>query len=532
MKLFRKYKDGIALRLYISVFLLLFSTILLTGFACARIALDIKENDQDTIIRDYAEMIGKMDEVKEMVRLDTPDPQLRERLDYLTAHFSTIDILVICNRNSTRLYHTSHDRIGKQFIGGDEGKIVSGSAPYLSVAVGTLGLQRRAFYGIDDKDGNRIGFVMASVLSDNISQVRRRIFHTFLALFAALLFLGSVAAWIYRIRLQKILLGYRPEDFANLYIERVEVMDALEEGLFAIDAEGRVTVMNQAARRMLELSPDVQTEGRPLQDFYPETRLPLTVKTGTAEHNVNFIIKGKHIISSRIPLLRNGKVTGAVSIFRNKTEVTKLAEELTGTRYTIDTLRAVNHEFTNKLHVILGLLEMNEIPEAKQFILNTSLVSGKAVNDIHGRVPIPSLAALLIGKLLKANEMGIRFVLKQDSFFYKKQNALPVDCYITLVGNLIENAMEELNSGDFPEKTIELGIYEEEGHTTIVCDDTGGGIPPEILKTIYDPRTTTKGEGHGNGFFLMKEIVDRYEGTFDIDTEEGEGTSIEINLPV
>jgi len=88
MKLFRKYKDGIALRLYISVFLLLFSTILLTGFACARIALDIKENDQDTIIRDYAEMIGKMDEVKEMVRLDTPDPQLRERLDYLTAHFS------------------------------------------------------------------------------------------------------------------------------------------------------------------------------------------------------------------------------------------------------------------------------------------------------------------------------------------------------------------------------------------------------------------------------------------------------------
>jgi C4-dicarboxylate-specific signal transduction histidine kinase len=100
------------------------------------------------------------------------------------------------------------------------------------------------------------------------------------------------------------------------------------------------------------------------------------------------------------------------------------------------------------------------------------------------------------------------------------------------VGNLVENAIDELNGHDFPVKQIELGIYSEEGHTTIICDDTGGGIPEEILFSIYDPHTTTKGEGHGNGFRLMKDIVDRYEGTFHIETEEGEGTSIEILLPV
>ena len=92
--------------------------------------------------------------------------------------------------------------------------------------------------------------------------------------------------------------------------------------------------------------------------------------------------------------------------------------------------------------------------------------------------------------------------------------------------------MDELNSGDYPVKRIETGIYSEEGNTTIVCDDTGGGIPEEILISIYDPHTTTKGPGHGNGFRLMKDIVDRYEGTFHIDTEKGEGTSIEINLPI
>ena len=239
------------------------------------------------------------------------------------------------------------------------------------------------------------------------------------------------------------------------------VMDALEEGLFAIDTEGRVTVMNRAARKMLELPDSVNPEGRLLTDYYPETMLPTTVRTGITEHDVSFMIRGKHIISSRIPVRRKGKITGAVSIFRNKTEVTKLAEELTGTRYMIETLRAVNHEFTNKLHVILGLLEMNEIPEAKEYITGTSLISGQAVSDISRRVPIPSLAALLIGKLMKANEMGIRFVLKQDTFFNSKESGLPVDCFITLVGNLLENAMDELNSGDFPEKAIELGIYSE-----------------------------------------------------------------------
>ena len=107
-----------------------------------------------------------------------------------------------------------------------------------------------------------------------------------------------------------------------------------------------------------------------------------------------------------------------------------------------------------------------------------------------------------------------------------------MDAYVTLVGNLIENAMDELNRPDLAVKQIELGIYADVSHTTILCDDTGRGIPDDVLQNIYDPHTTTKGEGHGNGFYLMKEIVDRYGGDFHIDTELGEGTSIEIDLPV
>lgn len=256
------------------------------------------------------------------------------------------------------------------------------------------------------------------------------------------------------------------------------------------------------------------------------------MRTGEARYNTRQIIQKQTVLASHIPIIHQQQVVGAAAILRDKSEAEKLAEELTGARYMVDTLRAFNHEFMNKLHVILGFLEMQEVDKAKAYILETSLVSGEAVSCINRTVPISSLAALLIGKLIRASELGIQFSLKADSYFEQKKTELPADCFITLVGNLVENAMDELNSGEFPEKQIEMGIYSEEGHTMITCDDTGGGIPEEILATIYRRDTTTKGLGHGNGFALIREIVDCYEGTVHIDTELGVGTSIEIILPV
>ena len=253
---------------------------------------------------------------------------------------------------------------------------------------------------------------------------------------------------------------------------------------------------------------------------------------GREELNHSVMIHDNQILSSEILICNEKEVQGAVSVFRDKTEVTKLAEELTGARYMVDTLRSFNHEFMNKLHIILGLLETEKYEEAKKYIMNTSMVSGKEVSNISHLIPISNLAALVIGKLIRASELGIEFSMKNDSYFSKKKRDLPVDCYITLVGNLVENAMDELNQADFEMKKIELGIYSEEGNTIITCDDTGGGIPEEILFSIYDRHTTTKGEGHGTGFVLMKEIVDSYRGTIHIDTEMGMGTSIEIILPI
>lgn len=525
-------RTKISTQLYTHNLLLVLTAVLLTGSISLYLALHIRQTDLDTSIRDVAAMVADLDNVKELLKTGQPDEALQQQLDLLTASLKQVDIVVICDTDSIRYYHNDKSRIGESFKGDDQADILNGSVPYISESEGTLGMQRRAFHAVYDEDGTLIGFVVASVLISSLTQIRRQLITIYLVIFLMLILAGCVLAWISTHRIRKLLLGYQPEEFCKLYVERTEVINALEEGICAVNADGAIILINQAARKILEIPSESSIEGTPVKMMDAKSRLLHTLQTGAAEYNVNEVIKDQNILSTIIPVYHQEQLIGAVSISRNKTELIKLAEELTGARYMIDTLRAVNHEFKNKLHIILGLLEMNETEKVKDYIVNASLASSEAVSSFSRLIPHSNLAALLIGKYIRASELGIQFSLKADSYFSPKEKELPVDCYITLAGNLIENAMDELNSSDYPVKEIELGIYSENEHTIITCDDTGGGIPEEILFSIYDRHTTTKGDGHGTGYALIKEIIDCYEGTIHIDTEKGTGTSVEIILPI
>lgn len=517
--------------------LLVLTTVLLSGIISLSVSLHIRQNDLDATIRNISELVSDMEITKQALASRNLDSsyasQLQRELDLISSSFQNGDLLVVvCDPQSIRYYHTDHTKIGKQFLGDDQDAILSGSSPYISEATGSLGRQRRAFSPVRDASGTILGFAMCSVLTTSLTRIRFQIIGIFFGLLLLLIFFGILLSHAVMHGIRKILMGYQPEEFQKLYVERTEVMDALEEGIIAVNTDENIILINSAARAILQLPEETPAEGCALSQIFPDERLQEVLKTGTAEYNISQMIQKQTILSSRIPILQDEKVISAAIVLRNKTEVSKLAEELTGARYMVDTLRAFNHEFMNKLHIILGFLEMEDIAQAKDYILKTSLVSGESVSLISRTVPIANLAALLIGKLIRASELGIQFTLKNDSYFYPKTTPLPTDCYITLVGNLLENAMDELNSRNYPVKEIELGIYSEDGHTMITCDDTGGGIPEEILFSIYDRKTTTKGEGHGTGMALIREIVDCYDGTIHIDTEPGMGTSIEIVLPV
>ncbi|MDZ7548639.1 Spo0B domain-containing protein, partial [Clostridium perfringens] len=140
----------------------------------------------------------------------------------------------------------------------------------------------------------------------------------------------------------------------------------------------------------------------------PKTELINVIKDKESQYNKDMIINDKVIISNRILIRENDKVMGAVAIFRNKTEVTRLAEQLTGVNQIIDALRANTHEFMNKLHIILGLIQIDRIEDAKRYIVDITEDQREVVSLVMNQIEEPTVAALILGKMSRAKELGIK----------------------------------------------------------------------------------------------------------------------------
>lgn len=517
-RLYHTYGLGVFLMILVSVGITLYYSI------------TWQQSQMDQSIFSMAAVLAQMPMVAETLEGRAEPEKLVEYLEYVREASENLDVITVCDRDSIRIYHPDKSRIGQKFVGGDEVAILDGSEPYITDGTGTLGHQRRAFYPVKDDGGKIIGFVMASVLTESIRQMRNRILLVFAALSLALLGVGAILTGRTMSYLKRLLMGYKPEEFVTRYVERSEVMDALDEGLIAVNPDAEVIMINKSARDMLGLDGERRVEGEKLTDIYPDSKLPEVMRTGQAQYNATMVLGGNHILNNRIPLMENGKVAGAISIYRDKTEVMELANELTGARDMLETLRAFNHEFMNKLHVILGYLQLGEYDMAMDYITNTTLVSSQAVREVSNEITVSRLSALVIGKMMRASELGIRLLLKNGSHCSAESLMLPVDNYVTIIGNLLENAMEELNAHSYPVKQIELGIYCDEEGSVITCEDTGGGIPEDVRAQIFKRGISTKGEGRGTGLPLVMSLVEQNHGEISVETETGEGTCITVSF--
>ena len=69
-----------------------------------------------------------------------------------------------------------------------------------------------------------------------------------------------------------------------MFLQRMDILDALDEGLLAIDANSQVSYLNQAASQILQID-QVKAVGRPLSEVYPQSTIPRVMRTRKAEYN-------------------------------------------------------------------------------------------------------------------------------------------------------------------------------------------------------------------------------------------------------
>ena len=477
-----------------------------------------------------ASILSQVPLLQDALQGELPLDELADYLDDTIRQTSDIDLILVGDTDSILFYVPDRTLIGTPYSGTAQERVLAGGGPYTYNETGPMGSDHSAYAPIRDGAGNVIGFIIVGVYFRSMAQVALRTALRLIAVGLVAAVLGSLLAQRLSRSIKESLLGYEPDAFARRFHQREDILDALEEGILAIDGDQTIIFLNTSAAEMLSLDRR-EVLGRPLHQAYPNSTLDRILRTGQPEYNVSMSsLKEIRVLADRLPLYDDGKLAGAVSIFRNRTELTRMADDLTGVRHMVDAMRAYTHEFLNKLHVILGLLQIGEPEKAQQYIMDTSQTHREAVGRIMSQIHQPSVAALLVGKTSRANELGIRLVLDRESSLRENSPWLPPDAYVTILGNLIENAIEILNQSRSSTKEISVSIRESEESLLLCVEDTGPGIPPALRQTMFQRGATSKGRGRGTGLALVQEIAEAYHGEIRVESESGVGTSFFLSF--
>lgn len=517
-------------RLYLTMTVLV--TVILLCSLGFTLAMDIARERKalDRKITDAATYVAELRGVHDMLEAGYPDPGVTEQLEAITEFVSGIDSILIADRNGLRFYQTSRHMAGDMYVDGDETRILTGSAPYITTVQGTDGPLHCAFHAIRNAEGVTEGFVMVSVAVSKITGQSQQIMLVYVAMFLAMLLLSILLTGAFFRFQRTMLLGHEPVELLSLYVKQDEVINSLAEGIVSVGQNGKILFANKPAELLLAGQSGALV-GKSLKEVFPDTHFEQILEDGTAVMNQVYVNGDQTLLINEVPVTEHGEQPdGVLLILQDRTEALRLSDELSGARNMMDTLRAFNHEFLNKLHIILGYLQTGEIDKAKEFIINSNLVSSQSVRDTANALRVSEVCALVIGKMMHAAESGIRLSLEPGSSLMGRDLLMEPGEYVTVIGNLLENAIEELKESGEKNGEIHLGVFAKPGVNVISCEDSGRGIDSAMLDRIFIRGVSTKGKNHGTGLYLVKQVADKYGGEVSVETEPGEGSCFTITL--
>ena len=520
-------------RIFITQLVLIVTLALFLGVSGTLINIHFEVGKRDQNLQNIAEAVASSPLIDD--KIANPDDKkttelLNEYLDSLKISLDNIDVISFVSRENIRLYHSNHELIGTEYDGAiPEFEKVS-KEYYTSNETGPSGSQRRAYAAVYDKNGNYTGFVMTILLLENIKAETLQILFIFALITIAAILIELIISAELSSSIKKSLHGYEPNVFSAMFQVRDNILESLNEGVLDVDKNGVVQFANRSAAKMLGKKKAKELINTPFTDCCNDGFIKNVISTGEKEFNIQEqSIDNSNVLIDCIPIKEKDDIIGAVAILHNREEYTKLMEDLAGTRYLVDSMRANNHDFTNKLHVIMGLIQMEMYDDAVSYIENISIVQRETISKIMSVVDEPSIAALLIGKSARASELNIKFILNDESHYSKTDLLLPSELMVTVIGNLIDNAFEAINIKDIQrQKELRFGIYSRENALLITVEDTGIGISKDNLEHIYDNGFSTKGEGRGTGLYQVKEMVEAIGGKITVESQENVGTSFTV----
>ena len=344
------------------------------------------------------------------------------------------------------------------------------------------------------------------------------------------------------------------------------IFNAIQEGVIVTDSTGRINYVNQAACGLFGLSREdcldrllserlrglewsevagggEQIVSRDMEVYYPENRI------------LNFYVvplKNEPAVRGKKAAPVEPAVSGYAVILRDITESRRNTEQaIESERLSALTLLAagVAHEIgnpLNSLHIHLQLMErrLRKLPEEAREPLRESIDIAKGEITRLDSIINQFLRALRPTPLETRPE-NINAIVEESVAFLEAEIAdrdilveqeLRPDLPLLEVDrnqlkqvfyNIIKNAFQAMKS----EGILRIRTDRDDHFVSISFADTGGGISPDHMSSIFQPYFTTKEKGSGLGLLIVRRIVRAHGGEIDLVSNEGIGLTLTIRLP-
>ncbi|MDX3576971.1 sensor histidine kinase [Streptomyces sp. FL07-04A] len=524
----RRLRLGMPRRMFSQVLLMQLAiaagvVVLATGLFLAPLSNQLDDQAMRRALA-IAQTTAAMPQIAEDLQSTPPSvdgPVQREAERIRTA--SGAEYVVVMDLNGTRWSHTDLDQVGGH-VSTDPSQALAGK-DVMEIDSGTLGRSARGKVPLRDADGDIIGAVSVGIEYDS---VRARLIHAIPGLFAyagGALAVGALAAWLISRRLHRQTRDLAFSDISALLSEREAMLHGIREGVVALDRAGRVRLLNDEAQRLLGIGDEVV--GSPPDEALGAGRTA-DVLAGRVTGTDLIAVRGQRVlVVNRMPTDDGG----AVATLRDRTELEQLGRELDSTRGLIDALRAQDHEHANRMHTLLGLLELEMFDDAVDFVGEVVGDHRATAEQVTEKIGDPLLAALLVGKATVAAERGVALWVSDRTRL--PDRLIDPRGLVTVVGNLVDNALDAVAGTPHARVEVELRT---EGRTAVLrVRDTGPGIPEAHRESIFtEGWSTKKPPAHGKrgiGLSLVRRLAERQGGSAAVGEAAGGGAEFTVVLP-
>jgi two-component system CitB family sensor kinase len=454
--------------------------------------------------------------------LTAPDPAavlqpLAERVRRDTG----TDFVVVMSTEGVRYSHPNPAEVGGRFRGTIAPAVDGGTV--VETFTGTLGPSVRAVVPVL-VDGRVAGLVAVGQSVARVSGELTRQLPILIGTTGAALLLAGLGSWLASRWLRRTTHDLGPAELSRMYEYYDAVLHAVREGLLLLDRDARLQLVNDEARRLLALPDDAV--GRRVDDLGLPPALGAALRTGGERGDELFLTDDRVIVVNQAPARWAGQHLGAVVTLRDHTELRALVSELKTIRGFAEALSAQAHESANQLQTVISLIELGRADEALRFAATELAVAQHLTDVVVGRVGEPELAALVLGKAAEAAERGVELRV-DDDIDLPAGVADPRDL-VTIVGNLLDNALDAAADGDAPRWVrMEAGTVTVDGveELEIVLADSGPGLGPDAAVHAFERGWSTKSTdrplGRGIGLALVAQAVHRLGGSIEVANEVG-----------